>query len=61
MNKKMGIPEHIDLIREEDIPEMARHASRESNPLYPVPVLMDEHELAAMYRKLMPREEKTHE
>ena len=36
---------------------MAHHAAQESNPLYPVPVLMDERELAAMYLKLMPRKE----
>ena len=33
---------------------MARHAARESNPLYPVPVLMDERRLAQMYVQLMP-------
>ena len=56
MNASMGIPEHIPQIRREDIPIMAHHASRESNPLYPVPVLMDEHELADMYIRLMPEE-----
>lgn len=56
MNASMGIPESIPQIRREDIPTMAHHASRESNPLYPVPVLMDERELAAMYVKLMPKE-----
>lgn len=56
MNASMGIPESIAQIRREDIPTMAHHASRESNPLYPVPVLMDERELAAMYVKLMPKE-----
>ena len=57
MNAAMGIPDHIREIRSADIPGMARHASRESNPLYPVPVLMDERELTAMYIKLMPKEE----
>ena len=57
MNAAMGIPDHIQEIRISDIPEMAHHAAQESNPLYPVPVLMDERELAAMYLKLMPRKE----
>lgn len=50
VNRRMGIPEHIPEIREEDIPRLAAHADREANPLYPVPVLMDKEELAAMYR-----------
>ena len=54
MNARMGIPEKIPQIRTVDIPEMARHAARESNPLYPVPVLMDERQLAQMYVQLMP-------
>ena len=33
---------------------LRRHAARESNPLYPVPVLMDERQLAQMYVQLMP-------
>lgn len=56
MNALMHIPTSIPQIREEDIPGMARKAAKESNPLYPVPVLMDAHELEAMYRKLMPKE-----
>lgn len=50
MNARMGIPEHLDCIREEDIPAMATFADAESNPLYPVPVLWDAAELAHMYR-----------
>jgi len=52
VNRRMGIPEHIPEIRKEDIPRLAAHADREANPLYPVPVLMDQEELAAMYRKV---------
>ncbi|HCT91976.1 MAG TPA: alcohol dehydrogenase [Lachnospiraceae bacterium] len=52
VNRRMDIPEHIPEIREEDIPRLAAHADREANPLYPVPVLMDKEELAAMYRKV---------
>lgn len=52
MNRSMEIPETIEGIIEEDIPRMAAHADKESNPLYPVPRLMDARELAGMYRKI---------
>lgn len=57
MNAYMEIPEKIKEIKPEDIPAMARHAAEEGNPLYPVPVLMDEEELAVMYEKIMERGE----
>ena len=50
MNAKLGIPKYIDCIRGEDVPTMAAHADAESNPLYPVPRLMDRSELEQMYR-----------
>lgn len=49
MNKVFNIPEHIPEIKEEDIPEMAKHAAKEGNPLYPVPVLMNAKELEKFY------------
>ena len=42
MNVRMGIPDHFDTIREEDIPLMSKWASQEANPVYPVPVIYDE-------------------
>ncbi len=51
MNKNMGIPEKFDFIKEEDIPTMAKRASKEGNPLYPVPKEMNVTELAQMYYK----------
>lgn len=57
MNCSMGIPEKIEGIRLEDIPQMAAHADRESNPLYPVPKLMDVRELSGMYRKIAAQED----
>ena len=54
MNESMNIPKHIDCIRTEDIPVMAEHADKESNPLYPVPKLMDKKELEKMYHVIMP-------
>ena len=58
MNKAMNIPTTIGAIRWADIPAMAHNAAKESNPLYPVPKLMDERELADMYLTLMPEEAK---
>ena len=53
MHAKFRLPEGFAEIRAEDIPKMAHHADKESNPLYPVPMLMDAKELAAVYEKLM--------
>lgn len=53
MNRSFSLPQGFSQIREEDIPEMAARAAKESNPLYPVPVLMDQDELERMYFTLM--------
>ena len=50
MNESMDIPKYISGIEERDIPQLAIHADAESNPLYPVPKLMDVDELAEMFR-----------
>ena len=52
MNTRMQIPSRILGIQPEDIPIMARHAAREANPLYPVPVLMDAQTLEQFYYKI---------
>lgn len=49
LNKKLGIPERIEAIIPDDIPELARHAEKEANPLYPVPKLMTAKELEKIY------------
>lgn len=49
MNATMGIPGYLTCIRAEDIPQMARYAAAEANPLYPVPVLWDASELEPLY------------
>ena len=38
-NKKMGLPDGFDMIRDEDIEQMITWAMKEANPLYPVPVI----------------------
>lgn len=58
MQKRLEIPESIPEIRRKDIPEMARIAEKEANPLYPVPVLMDAGQLEQFYYDVM---EEAHE
>lgn len=53
MKKRFGIGDTVKDIREQDIPKLAHYADKEANPLYPVPVLMDAHELEQFYRLLM--------
>jgi len=48
-NKRMNIPEHFDIIDIKDIPQMAKYAAKEANPLYPVPKLMNRKELEKFY------------
>lgn len=55
MNAAMEIPTTLPDIQTEDIPLMARHADAEGNPLYPVPKLMDAHELEHMYHLVQER------
>ena len=43
----------IPIVRREDIPELARHAAHECNPLYPVPVEMDAKELEKIYELVL--------
>jgi alcohol dehydrogenase class IV len=50
MNERMNIPKKLSCIRSCDIPEMAKLADREANPIYPVPTLWNAEELEAIYR-----------
>ncbi len=52
MNESMDIPRKLSGIKKVDIPQMAKYAYHEGNPLYPVPVLMDYEELKCMYDKV---------
>ena len=55
LNKKMEIPEKIGgkwVIKEEDLPALAKHAYDEINPLYPVPVIFSEEELIGLYKQV---------
>ena len=52
MNKRMGIPEKFDFIKDEDIPQMTKWAYKETNPIYPVPVLFNEEKYAEVIGKI---------
>ena len=49
LNQAMNIGTAIPEIQEQDIPELAKTAEHEANPLYPVPVLWTTNELAEIY------------
>ncbi|MBQ7541194.1 MAG: iron-containing alcohol dehydrogenase [Clostridia bacterium] len=51
-NRDMGIPEHLDAIKEEDVQTIAERALFEGNPLYPVPKIMNKQQCAALIRKI---------
>lgn len=53
MNKDMNIPTFIEELKKEDIPSLAKYASAEGNPLYPVPVLMNAKELEKLYETVL--------
>ena len=59
MNVTFGHPKTFPEIKASDIPGMAKKADKESNPLYPVPKLMNAKELEPMYRKFMEKEEQS--
>ena len=52
LNSRMNIPRTIPEIKKEDVPELAKHAEREANPLYPVPRLMSAAELQHFYYEI---------
>ncbi len=53
MKSRFEIPDKVEELRREDIPKLAHYADKEANPLYPVPVLMDEKELEKLYELIL--------
>ncbi|MCL2211700.1 MAG: iron-containing alcohol dehydrogenase [Treponema sp.] len=41
LNERMGIPKGFNFIKDEDIDQMINWAGKESNPIYPVPVIFN--------------------
>ncbi len=52
MNHAMNIPTNIPEIKINDIPQLAKTAEKEANPLYPVPVLWTTKELIEIYKEV---------
>lgn len=53
LNQKMGIGEKfVSVIETKDIPSLAKHATKEANPLYPVPKEFDRFELEEIIKEL---------
>lgn len=52
LNEQLNIPSSITELQEKDIPELARTAAREANPVYPVPVLFSAKELETIYHQI---------
>jgi hypothetical protein len=48
----MNIPEHLDVLKPEDVETIAERALREGNPLYPVPRIMNKQQCVALIRKI---------
>ena len=53
LNKEFNIPNTFEQLKEDDILELSSIADKEANPLYPVPRLFDQKELAEIYKKLI--------
>ena len=53
MNKKLGIPDKVRELKEEDIPLLASAAAKEANPVYPVPILMNARELKRFFYDIL--------
>ncbi len=52
LNKSMGIPAHIDGVKEKDVEEMAVMAFKETNPLYPTPVILSKDDFATLIKQV---------
>mgnify|MGYP001190388919 CR=1 FL=1 len=53
MNRELGIPEHVEALREADIPSLASAACWEADTNYPVPKYMSQGNCEAILRKVL--------
>ena len=53
LEKQLNIPTKINELKQEYITLLAKQADKEANPLYPVPLLMDNKELEKIFRQLL--------
>jgi len=52
LNQDMKIPSSFDCLQNRDLPMMVDRAFREANPLYPVPKILDKHDLFRLYEMI---------
>ena len=52
LKREMGIPEKLDMVKDEDVPQIITWAMKEANPLYPVPVLWGREEFRQFIDKV---------
>ena len=52
LKKQMGLPAGLDMIKDEDIPQIIAWADKEANPLYPVPVIWKKEDFEKMIHTL---------
>jgi alcohol dehydrogenase class IV len=55
MNRKLGIPQSLDALREADIPDLARAACWEADTNYPVPKYMSPKTCEGILREVLPK------
>ena len=55
LNRDLGIPRHLDALREEDIPELAKAACWEADTNYPVPRYMSPETCEKLIRQVLPK------
>jgi alcohol dehydrogenase class IV len=54
LNRDLGIPRHLDALREADIPELAKAACWEADTSYPVPRYMSPQDCEEILRQILP-------
>jgi alcohol dehydrogenase class IV len=55
LNRDLGIPRHLDALREEDIPALAKAACWEADTSYPVPRYMSPETCEELLRQVLPK------
>jgi alcohol dehydrogenase class IV len=58
LNRSLGIPRHLEALREEDIPDLARAACHEADTGYPVPRVMSRAACEALLREALSKTSK---
>ncbi len=54
LNRELGIPTHLETLRSEDIPTLAKAACHEAETGYPVPRYMTQRQCEDIIRRVLP-------